>query len=255
MAKRAVIMLRDDPHYRRDAFAKGLRRVGFEIMQQGSPGPSSVLVLWNRKAGREEQLAEAYERSGATVLIAENGYIGKDKDGHQLYAISRGGHNGSGQWFIGEQDRWAKLGIELKPWREPFAEDGYVLVCGQRGIGSRTMASPGGWHTRVVHEQGRLIPPVGPFHIRPHPGNNHKPATTLEQDFAKARGVLVWSSSSGVKALVAGLPVCYAAPRPLAWLKGPREEALRRMAWAQWTLEEIADGTAFECLLNNDPNS
>ena len=267
MAKHAHVILRKDPHYRRDAFEHGLKRLGYSLDSQPKPGPNSVLVLWNRKPGNEENLARLYESHGSKVVIAENGYIGKDANGHQLYAMALNGHNGSGRWFIGDADRWLKLGIEIKPWREPFAEKGYVLICAQRGIGSKTMASPPGWHRRVLEEQ-RRFPGAGEMRTRMHPGSLPS-KTTLEQDWAGARGLLIWSSSSGVKALVAGLPVCYNAPhwvcagagtkyassRALTFYQGPREIALARMAWAQWTLEEIGDGTAFECLLNQGVNS
>lgn len=267
MAKTALIMLRKDSHYRRESFELGLKRLGYEVVNAARPGPEQVLVLWNRKPGNEENTARAYERSGGKVVIAENGYIGKDANGHQMYAMALNGHNGSGRWFIGDSNRWEKLGIALQPWREPFGQQGYVLICAQRGIGSATMASPPGWHRKVFEEQ-RRFPIVGEMRTRLHPGHL-PPKTTLEQDWAKARGLLIWSSSSGVKALVAGWPVCYAAPhwicqgagtkysatRPLAFFQGPREQAMARMAWAQWSLAEIADGTAFECLLNNQPNS
>jgi len=266
--KHAVMLLRKEVHYRSDAFKAGLEKQGYKIVPQGTGlGPSSLLVIWNRKAGTEDKLAATYERAGAKVIVVENGFIGKDAQGHQLYAMALSGHNGSGKWFVGDDDRWAKLGIEIKPWREPFGEQGYVLTCGQRGIGSPTMASPPGWH-RTVFEEQRRLPLTGPMLIRHHPGSMPS-KTTLEQDMAGARGLLIWSSSSGVKALVAGLPVCYAAPhwvcqgaatkysssRPCVFYRGDREKALRRMAWAQFSLDEITNGTAFEYLLNMEPNS
>lgn len=276
MGKTAVMLLRQETHYRSDAFMAGLKRHGYEVRTQPDSaikiGPDSLLVLWNRKAGREDKMATAWERCGARVVIAENGYIGKDSTGHQYYAMALGGHNGSGKWHVGGDDRFAKLGIELAPWRRG---DGYILLCGQRGIGSPTMASPPGWHLNLLPRLKGLGLNIK---VRNHPGDR-VPQIPLEKDLDGAAGALIWSSSSGVKALAMGIPVCYAAPhwvcapsaidyypgdlrwhsRMLAWgterNSTDRLRAFRRMAWAQWTLAEIASGEAFDALLDRELNS
>src|SRR5262245_61646173 len=117
--KHEVMLMRKDTHYRSDAFKAGLERHGYHVVPQGAApiGPNTVLVLWNRKAGTEDRMAASYERGGAKVIIAENGYIGQDSAGQQLYAMALSGHNGSGKWFVGNVDRFARLGVELKPWR------------------------------------------------------------------------------------------------------------------------------------------
>lgn len=271
MGKTAVMLLRQETHYRSDAFMAGLKKHGYEVRTQPDSnikiGPDSLLVLWNRKAGREDKMATAWERCGARVVIAENGYIGKDPAGHQYYALALGGHNGSGKWHIGEEDRFAKLGITLQEWR---GGGDHILLCGQRGIGSPTMASPPGWHLNLLP---RLKARGGPYliKVRNHPGDR-VPQIPLEKDLEGAAGALIWSSSSGVKALAMGIPVCYAAPH---WVCAPaairfndkechavfkrddadRARAFHRMAWAQWTLGEITSGDAFDALLNREINS
>jgi len=263
-------MLRQDTHYRSDAFSAGLKKLGYEVRATDTGvkvGPQSLLVLWNRKTGREDRLATAWERCGAKVLIAENGYIGKDANGHQYYAMAMNGHNGSGRWHIGDEDRLAKLGIELKPWQN---NSGHILICGQRGIGSPSMASPPAWHIEVLKHLKKRGSPYE-LRLRNHPGNN-APQVPLEKDLTGASGCLVWSSSSGVRALAMGIPVCYAAPHWVCaraavrfndkeWIAAflrddaKRLEAMRRMAYAQWTLNEIASGEAFDALLNRELNS
>jgi hypothetical protein len=58
--------------------------------------------------------------------------------------------------------------------------------------------------------------------------------------------VWIWSSGSGVRALVEGIPVRYFAPHWICegW-RGNRVEALQRMAHGQWGFEEIATGEPF----------
>lgn len=261
----AICSIREQPHYRRDAFLRGLARAGYKIVDHGSPTqPTDLLVIWNRY-GPFEAMADRWEQQGGNVLVAENGYIGKDDNGHQLYALAVHGHNGSGWWHTGDDTRWRALSIPLADWVN--RPDGYALVCGQRGIGSRSMASPPNWHVGAARSCVRALAPPK---LRLHPGNKPDPnAPKLEADLAGARYCVVWSSSSGVKALVLGVPVLYDAPHwvcedagvPLReFVAGTfelpsedvltlsRQVALNKMAWAQWTIAELESGEPFVLL-------
>lgn len=251
----AVNLIRPLPHYRRDAFDRGLRAAGYSLVLNGKPtGPEDLLVVWNRYGAFHER-ARNWEAAGGTVLVCENGYIGADVKGHQLYAISAEGHNGSGWWPIGTEDRFSALGIEVKPWVS--RPDGYALICGQRGIGSPTMASPPNWHVGAERRVRAWWPRTK---VRLHPGNN-APAVPLSADLAGASHCVIWSSSSGVKALCEGIHVAYDAPNwicaggatPLGRIgelnpvghEDSRDIALREMAHAQWTVAEIDSGEPF----------
>jgi hypothetical protein len=270
---KAYCMIREAPWYRREAFASGLKAAGYEVSlgnaERAKPG--DVLVIWNRYAGYHA-MAVQFEREGGTVIVAENGYISAggsspkfDVHPHgpkptDYYAISKHGHNGSGKWPVGGGERWAALGIELKPWR---TDGDYILVCGQRGIGSPTMASPADWHVGAAERIRKAT--KRPVRIRLHPGNN-APKVPLEHDLAGASACVIWSSGSGVKSLVAGIPTYYDAPhwicqggamrlRDAGDFETPlrddaaRLAALERMAWAQWTVTEIQSGEPFRKLL------
>ena len=78
------------------------------------------------------------------------------------------------------------------------------------------------------------------------------------------RAVVVWGSSSAVQALVAGVPVFFEAPhiivedaceRGIKNIDRPstrdRLPAFEALAWAQWSLEEIAAGEPFRHLLQH----
>ncbi len=183
------------------------------------------------------------------MLVAENGYL-NHADGHKTYALAIHGHNGSGWYPMFDDDRFQLLGTEPQPWIE---RDGIDLICGQRGIGSREMASPPNWHVLAA----KRIPQPDHCRVRLHPGN--LPAkTTVEEDLAAARRCIIWSSSSGVKALVMGIPVRYDAPHWICFAAGTRlvdpkdcrDDALRSyalqcMANAQYTIEEIESGFPF----------
>lgn len=249
----AICCIRDQPHYRRNAFINGLQKAGYKIVQSGQPQSSAdILCTWNRHSGFEA-MADAWEAKGGTCLIAENGYCGVDEFGRQYYALSAHGHAGSG-WYPKVEGRFEKLGIEVKPWR---TDGNHILVTAQRGIGSRTMASPINWHIKAAARLKGLTDKQ--IRIRPHPGN-HAPAVPLENDFRDAWACAIWSSSSGVKALIAGIPVAFDAPYFIAErcavkleeIAQPicddsrRAQALENVAQAQWSVAELESGLPFK---------
>ena len=250
---RALCLIRPEPYYRRKSFEDGLRRVGFKLVNSLVPeGPEDWLIIWNRKAGRDEAQADQWEALGGTVIVAENGYLQKvDKT---TYAISVHGHNGSGWFPVGDEDRFSKLGFALKPWRAGGTE---IVIRGQRGIGSTLMASPPNWAEKIAHPEVRRLTSV-PVRVIPHPGN-HAPKVDPVRDLSYAFAMVIWCSSMGVLALVEGIPVFYAAPKWVCSEGGSvlskfpecnrneshRVSALHHMSHGQWGFEEIAQGTPF----------
>lgn len=245
--KAAALTFRPLLHYRREVFAEGLSRLGFEVgAVKARPTPHDVLVLWNRMPAWE-RVAAVYERAGARVLVAENGYLGTD-----MFALALRQHNGCGQWSAGDADRWSRLGIELEPWRGDGDE---IVVLPQRGFGSKGVAMPRIWPLEVVPRLRRLT--KRPVRVIPHPGKE-RPALDLRHAWA----AVTWGSGAGLKAIVQGVPVFHelrswigspAARFGLGDLEEPflgdRLPMLRRLAWAQWSIEELRSGEAFAQLL------
>lgn len=262
--KRAYVHLRDGVPYRLDAFVKGFTRLGYQT-SVGAPrepvGPDDVAVVWN-KSGRSRETIEQARVGGGALIVAENGYYGVDEDGIQNYALALDGHNGSGRWYVGDDSRLRRLGIEFKPWRpcSPLAANqGRVLIAAQRGIGAPNMASPHNFAEDVAaKERARGFSPT----IREHPGR-HEATTTLLQDLEGVEALIVWSSNCATQALIEGVPVLYAAPTIItasaAYPYGPprppvsqtdRPKAFERLAWAQWSLGEIKSGEALQTLID-----
>jgi len=259
--RRAYCVIRPAPHYRREAFHAGLQAAGYKIEPQlphKAPEPGDVMVIWNRYSD-QEHAADNWEKQGGTVIVAENGYCGRDEQGRQHYALARHGHNGSGQWVSGGPERWQALGIDLKPWR---AHGEHILVCPNRHFGMKGLAMPQGWEKQVVADLRKHT--KRPIRIRPHP-NGNAPAKPLDEDLAGCWAVVIWASSCGVHALLAGVPVialspwwiCKAAAADsLAVVEqlpthDGRQAAFERLAWAQWTVDEIASGEPFHKLLSD----
>jgi hypothetical protein len=248
---------------RRQAFINGFARLGFSVHQHQPTGPinpQDVAVIWNL-TGRSNQSAEMAQRGGGALLVTENGYY--DGNGQKSYAIALDGHNGSGRWFSGDRHRLDRLNIDFKPLR-PNAESGRVLIAAQRGIGSQLMRSPYDFEQQVRAKiEGRHH---GRFKatVREHPGR-HQPQRPLLDDLQEADALVVWSSNCATTALIEGIPTFYCAPTIVTALaarnfhKGfptepttedVRQEVFQRMAWAQWTLDEIESGEAFDTLLS-----
>jgi hypothetical protein len=257
--KRAWCLLRPTPYYRRDAFVQGLKRAGYRHEERdcSAAADGDVVVMWNLQ-GIHEQLAKQVSRQGAIVMVAENGYLGSDEDGKQHYALAVGGHNGSGRSPPGCMTRLERLKIELSDWK---TKGHGMLICGQRGIGSRQMASPLRWEQSAM--QFVTSTWRKPGHIRPHPGNiqqKHLAHPSLVQQLRTCEAVVVWSSRCGIEALVRGVPVYYAAP---SWICAEgalpfpqvsceplrddiaRVHALAKAASAQWTVKELETGEPF----------
>lgn len=265
LVKRATVTLRDTPHYRRDAFVAGLSRLGYSVTcQTAAPrivDRGDVLVTWNRSPW-QETMCRQVEQAGGFVMVAENGWIGADEDGHQLYALCRSHHNGIGTWPTGDGARWASMGVELKPVRR---DGDFILVLPQRSIGEPGVAMPVGWRDDVI----RRLRPLTDRRIvvREHPGKMPRPP--LEPALDGCWAAVTWGSGAGIHAIAAGVPVFYDLPGwiggtagmllPLmeedgfldAWLDVHNRLAMfETLAWAQWRVREIASGEAFEWLLS-----
>jgi hypothetical protein len=256
----AYAHIRETPHYRRDSFISGLSRLGYVVAPHTPDrplAPNDVLVIWNKTA-RSTQAIQMARQGGAAVIVAENGYYGRDENSVQRYALALDGHNGSGRWFAFDRSRLDALAIDFKPLRVP--RNNRVLVAAQRGIGSPIMRSPHDWHETMAR---RLLAAGYEPRIRAHPGTG-APPVSLEDDLADCSALAVWSSNCATAALIAGVPTFYDAPaiitagsaRPMRELLAQdfREfgltQAFSDMAWAQWTITEIASGKPFEILLH-----
>ena len=245
----------ESQHYQRTSIHQGLIRCGYiaGAPVQENPEPDDVLLLWNRYEVYEKY-AQRYEQAGAKVIVVENGYIGADPDGRQLYAMALWDHSGAGEWKVGDEDRWSRLNVEVKPWQTGGKE---IVVLPQRGMGRQGVAMPRSWPQDVVYRLRQVTD--RPVRIRPHPGANREcPLYDLTDTWA----AVTWASGAGIKAIVGGVPVfcersnwigAPAAGKGIDNIEdrflGDRMPMLRRLSYAQWTIDEIKRGEPFEWLL------
>lgn len=248
----ASVMIPDGPAYHAEAFAAGLRKHGYQIQKKPRGEPGDVLVIWNRTAVSEPHIRH-YKANSCPVIVVENGWIAKGGERGRVYAICLDHHNGAGDWYVGDNDRWKQFGITLKPWRET---GDFLLLLPQRGYGEPGVAMPRGWVDTVTKRlKSRTKLPV---HLRAHPGMNRD---GLEAALEGAYAVVTWASGAGIKAIALGVPVFYGLS---TWIGGPagkfgleiekpflgdRMPMFHRLSWAQWTLSEVESGEPFACLL------
>lgn len=260
----AALLVREGPAYRQELFASGLRALGYSVSMSWPTSPA-VVVVWNRY-GRFHEYCRKYESEGATILVVENGYFGKDMFSEPYFAISRTAHAGAGTWprRLGPA-RWPALGLTPLPLQRPPA--GRVLrglVLGQRSIGQRGVASPTDWARHAADELrgwGALVS------IREHPGDlaKQRAAPDLQALVRDFDFVATWNSGAALKAMLWGKPVLAAAPHWVAaagalpfaekslqilpHMTDNRLKAFEDAASAQWSGREVAAGDAFRALL------
>lgn len=254
----AWCLVRPMPLYRRDAFCSGLKVLGYKLRDTVPDNASKgdAVVMWNRMA-TNHHIAERVERKGATVIVAENGYLNRGFNGSQWYALSRSHHNGAGWWPTGDSERWSGLGVQLKPWR---ADGSHILVLDSRGIGAPNIAQPRDWLDKtlaVLKRQKRKVI------VRKHPGTTK--GTEHQDLYAQLDGAwaaVTWGSGAGIKALAYGVPVFHGfaqwigktAARPFTGnvetpFTGDRGPMFQRLAHAMYSVEEIGSGSALRRFL------
>ena len=256
----ALCLIKEHPPSRRQAVEQGLRALGYDLIfkPQLKPHKDDILVVWNRMYNYEF-LCQHYVKNGCKVLVLENGYIGVDRKGVQLYALALYHHNGCGDWHVGQEDRWSRLKIDVKPWR---TDGDHILVLPQRGIGERGVAMPSNWISTATKKLALVT--KRPVVVKGHPGSKAATRTMqqLEPYLENCWAVVTWGSGAGIKAITQGIPVFHELPK---WIGAPaakfgirkleepylgdRSEMFHKLSWSQWTLDEISTGAPFQCLL------
>ena len=254
---KATVLAERWPLKRFEMFREGLQHIGYQVDHR--PEVTDLLVIWNRYRDGAE-LADRFDDEGKPVIVAENAYIPEDGAGRRYTALALDGHNGSGRIHVGGKERWERMEVELRPWRDGGE---WILLCSQRGIGAPGMAMP-----PLFFEIARRwildFPQNHHFHIEERkPPSRDTSQAELAGLWCKLQAVVVWTSNMATEALIQGIPAVYLGPHhimegacgSLRHLPNPdkpdREKAFQRLAWAQWTKEEIQHGHPFAWLLSS----
>jgi hypothetical protein len=229
------------------AMAAGLLRHGLRTtITHRAPrtGPDDTVICWGWRHGQE------HHGRGAQVLVMERGYIG---DRFNWTSLAWNGLNNRGEFPIvedsGERFRRYFDGT-LKPWNP---EGEYTLICGQvpgdMSLQGRDLHK---WYEAQAERHS-------PVFFRPHPLAHRRETVKavrgapflngrLEDALERAALVVTWNSNAGVDALLAGKPTHVEDLGGMAYGidETTRERWAHRLAWRQFTLEEMTSGLAWE---------
>lgn len=181
------------------------------------------------------------------------------------WQVSRGWLNNIPEFYC-PPNRWEALGLEV---REKGGDPkGYVLVCGQHvgdpshGFGEAGLRDWANDMVRRYQDEGRQVV------FRPHPDSPHvlPDATlgcridsggrgTIGDALEEAALLVTICSNAGHDALLAGVPAIASMPDLAAWAElsgevlpsvAQRQRYFQRVAYAQWTIDELRSGEWFK---------
>jgi hypothetical protein len=239
------------------AMQAGLARHGLlaKIVQNNDSEACDIAICWGWKRGQRIL-------PGRPVLVMERGYVG---DRFHWTSLGWNGLNGRADFRLPDEidgRRWDRHFAHLmQDWRSGGRS---VVVMGQV-IGDAALGNVNFVHwinDTIAQLRDRTAMEVV---FRPHPlGGRFRVNAPIADGpladvLAEAAAVVTWNSNSGVDAVLAGVPTVTMDQGSMAWpvtdheltatpQRHERQSWAERLAWCQWTLDEIADGTAWECV-------
>lgn len=159
-------------------------------------------------------------------------------------------------------ERFAKLGVEIKPWRTELGRE--ILLVPQS---DNFMKSTIGLNFDWAADTRKMLAGWGfDARTRPWTSDKVKAGTALLQDLPNIRLLITFSSASAITAMLEGVPAISTSPTAAAhWISSLFDAASvanpsrpsRRLEFAQvladnqFTLEEFRDGKAWAWLAKN----
>ena len=225
--------------------------------QPEKPCDADVAVIWSWKQPR---VINRQREAAKHVLVLERGFL---QPRNQWVSLSWDGFNGRGS-FPGAADggaRWDRhFGHMLKPWRETVG--GNALLIGQVPgdaalFGQDIVAWTQDFSARLLGLGFQVTFRPHPLSPIPCPPGAILSVNSLATDLATAGFVVTYNSTTAVEAILAGVPAVVMDAGSVAYPMASHglEEPLRYpdrtawchdLAWRQWTLGELADGSAWQ---------
>lgn len=241
-----------------NALRAGMKACGVKafIGAKWEPCEADIAVLWSWK---RPKIIEAAQCRNRRILVMERGLI---QPRNEWVSLAVDGFNNRGRFAVCPDDgeRWGRYFSHwLRPWREA---KGYALLIGQvpgdtalRGTDMATWAQA---RTGALVKMGlTVVYRPHPLADTPVPDGAFISRRSLSDDLAGAGRVVTFSSTTAVEAVLAGVPVCVEDEGSVAYPMASHhvEEPLvtpdrtrwcHDLAWRQWSLEELRDGTAWK---------
>lgn len=239
----------------------GFKKLGVECKKVYEiTGYGGTVACWGWRKGQK-----LYAK-GCDVIVMERGYIG---DRFKYTSLGWNGLNNYAKFPDYPDDgglRFKLHGGVIKPWKK---DGDYILILGQvRGDASLKGQDISGWYKDIA-EKAKSLYGI-PVYFRPHPESVKKGGYSridgikniegsLNEAMSGALLTIAYNSNSCLDSILAGVP-CYAGDKgTMAWdlcmksldeLYYPeREEVVHKIAWKQFTIDEIMDGWPLKRLL------
>ncbi|MFO7971577.1 MAG: hypothetical protein R6U40_07485 [Desulfobacterales bacterium] len=244
------------------AFISGLKRHGLtaEWLHQTRYKPCDLAVIWGV---RFPHIIQGQKECGGDYLVIERGYF---RDRMAYCSLGFNGLNGRAEFLAKDMPpkRWFHHGVKIEKWK---TGGDYILLMGQvEGDQSLNGKNIRHWYERVMTRVKELTDM--PVYYRPHPQSRRfvgrlrcagYKTDSLEESLSGAMCAITYNSNSGVDAVLNGVPVIAMDRGSMAWDVAQHEITMDmylpdRMQWLfdlaykQWTLEEIANGEAWDHL-------
>lgn len=246
------------------AFAEGLRAAGLDYKYRNHnlfhrlETEDFSLVVLSGLRGKGKEIRDAYTALGVPVVVIDYGYMRRVfgvatwATGHWQVGIGRLG------WvppFQCPDDRFKSLGIDIVP----KAQGSLTIVCGQHaGDPSHGLDEEGirQWALGRLAEHPDAL-------WRPHPDSpvqiEGRDAHNGPIDWHTVGRIVCINSNTGHEALLNGVPVTCEQSASYHHLSGElpsveaRHEYFCRLAYAQWTLDEMREGKTINFITKEIP--
>ena len=239
------------------AFVAGLARhgIGARLVHGFDPVDCDLAVFWGHNSSKQVIIA-AQKEKGCHYLVMERGYFA---DRFEWTSLGYNGLNGQADFCNADSppDRWTPHEHLMSPWNP--GED-YVLLIGQHPKdNSCSHVNIQKWYVETVMKTRALqdLPVV--FRHHPEYENPSIPCGIeivngdLGDCLKRAALVITLSSTVGVDALLAGIPVYAADPISMVYsesaysilMEPDRQQWAYDLAYTQWAEQEIRSGAAW----------
>jgi len=260
-----------------DAFEKGVKSIGHEIVNNDEDVAVIWSVLWNGRMRNNQKIYEDYRLLGKPVIIIEVGNLKRNI----TWRICLNHINGLGEFANNknlDNDRPRKLGINLKPVNKNRNEKILIATQHQKSLQWNGMPTMSTWTLQTIENIRKLTDM--PILVRPHPRSPlpgidiefpnvklqqplHLPGTYDDFDIDyNYHCVINHNSGPPIHAAIAGTPIicdksslAYPVSSTLEQILNPslpdREEWLIKLTHTEWTLDEIKSGIPLKRLEEN----
>lgn len=235
---------------------EGMSKHGITARIDPAYRPCDLAVFWGH---RQFDVIRRQREARAHYLVMERGYVG---DRFHWTSLGFDGLNGRAKFPEVKDggERWKKyFSSYIKPWHNGGR---YAVIMGQvRGDASLMGVNFDAWLVQTYEKVKALgYEPV----FRPHPQYRQQAVRfprldgSLSEALAVASMVCTYNSNSGVDGVLAGVPTVTSDQGSMAWdvtshdpgylITPDRSEWCEKMAYTQWSPEEIQSGLAWEHL-------